>query len=246
MLTISCSQKASFLGDSNFPYSVQAYREGKTLQHYQNLFERYSTLGLSYVTDRPRAIVGLEQRLKTALKSAGGYGIFQSNFHRGLLWHRQRSQVALNRIKFEPQDRVPSWSWMAFDGEIRYMYVPFGETDKAEDIVSPFEGLSPGAQFTETSSGKSAELRALVRTFKLAEGTKSELILDERDRQLDEPLKCVIIRASKGAKDRTHYVLVVSFLGVEGGADIYERAGVASLDAAEIQPLRDREYVRIR
>ncbi|KAE9370986.1 hypothetical protein N431DRAFT_18330 [Stipitochalara longipes BDJ] len=214
----------------------------------ENLFERYSTLGLSYATDRPRAIVGLEKRLMTALQSAGGYGIFQPNFHRGLLWHRQRSQVALKRIKFEPQDRVPSWSWLAFDGQIRYMYVPFGETDKAEDIVSPFEGLIPGAQYAEASLGKPAELRAPVRTFKLAGDMKSELILDERDCQLVEPFKCVIVRASKESHGgrRTPYALVISFLGVEVGVDIYEGAGVASVDAAEIEPLQDREYVRIR
>jgi hypothetical protein len=222
-----------------------------TLRLYQNLYERYSTLGLSYPTDRQRAIAGLEKRLMKALKSSGGYGIFQSKdekknyFHRGLLW--QRSGARIERIKFKSEDQVPSWSWMAFNGGIRYMNVPLGDIEKAKDTVSPFERLETGMLHTDISSGSTAELQAPVRT--LATETPEWLILDEPERILAKPLKCVIIgRRIKQAVDgqRTHYAMVISFLSVEEGVEIYERAGVAYLGTAEILPEQDKKYVRIR
>ena len=251
---LAYSRKAAFLGDSDFPHSVHAFKEGMTLQLYQNLYERYSTLGLSYLTDRPRAIAGLEKRLMKALGSCGGYGIFQSKdenrdyFHRGLLW--QRSGTTLKRIDFKSADMVPSWSWMAFDGEIRYMNVPLGNIEKAEDLVSPFERTEPGTLYTDLSPTKRAELRAPVRT--LAVPKPSWLILDEPespDRPVARPLKCVIVgksRKSTGNGDRTNYALIVSLLRIEGKVEIYERAGVAYLATSEILPEQDKKYVRIR
>jgi hypothetical protein len=61
------------------------------LQLHQNLYERYSTLELTYDTDMPNATAGLEKRLLECLNSTWGYGILQSTdvnsdyFHRGLL-----------------------------------------------------------------------------------------------------------------------------------------------------------------
>lgn len=247
----SHSRKASFLGDSNFPHTVHAYKVGMTLQLYQNLYERYSSLALSYPEDRQRAISGLEKRLMDALKSTGGYGIFQSKdenknyFHRGLLW--QRSGAILERIKFRPEDQVPSWSWMAFDRGMRYMNVPLGDIEKANDTISPFEGIDPGRSYTDIYSGKIAELQAPIRT--LATEMPEWLILDDPERKLAKPLKCVILgRSISQAKDgqRTHYALIISFLRVEKETEIYERAGVAYLSTAEILPEQDKKYVRIQ
>ena len=248
LLTTHYSPKASFLGDSNFPHSVDAYKEGKTLQLYQDLYERYTTLGLSYPTDRPRAIAGLEKRLMDALRSAGGYGIFQSNFHRNLLWHRQRSKTTLKRIEFEPyQDKIPSWSWMAFEGEIRYMNVPFGDIERAVDIVSPFENLTIGMSYSDTSPASAAQLQ--VPVYNLAVEDPSELILDEPDRKLTRPFECVIIGNSKKIRDeqQTYYALIVCKLGKEEGAlSIYERVGVAYLKTKEIQLGQSGKRVQIR
>jgi hypothetical protein len=225
-----------------------------TLQLYQILYERYSTLGLSYVTDRPRAIAGLEKRLMKALNSSGGYGIFQSKdktnnyFHRGLLW--QHDGGKLKRIEFKPEEQVPSWSWMAFEGGIRYMNVPFGDIDPANDIFSPFGGIGPGKSYTDLTSGKLAELQAPIRT--LAVPTPARLILDvpeARDRRLVRPLRCVVVGKSQrvtGDGQRTHYALIVSYLRKEEGVEIYERAGVAFLNTAEILPEQDKKYVRIQ
>lgn len=83
-----------------------------TLQLYQHLYERYTALGISYPIDRPKASVGIKRRLMTAIKSKGGYRVFQAHFHRGLLW--QSSTTALKPIK-----RVQTWG----SGSFLVMYV---------------------------------------------------------------------------------------------------------------------------
>ena len=78
---------------------------------YRDLYESYSKLELSYSTDRPVAIRGLEKRLLRALDTKGGYGVFDIYLRRGLLW--QRDQASLERIDFsgkKEQELVPSWS----------------------------------------------------------------------------------------------------------------------------------------
>ncbi|KAK1965416.1 HET-domain-containing protein [Colletotrichum sublineola] len=230
------NRKASFLGDSNFPYSVKFHKQGRQLQHYQGLYERYSTLGLSYDTDRPMAISGLEKRLMSALESAGGFGVFQTNFHRDLLWQRRNSESTLKRIDFGTANhaKIPSWSWMAYSGEIRYMNVPFDDILRADDIQSPFQALSPGVSYTDADPWGRAELRAPVHT--IAVQKPDWLILDEPERQLVRPLRCVIVGKSKHHKTEqpTCYVLVVSPAGKEGNKHLFERVGVAYLRAEEI------------
>ncbi|GKT64292.1 TOL-like protein [Colletotrichum tofieldiae] len=208
----------------------------KQLQHYQGLYERYSALGLSYDTDRPIAIAGLEKRLMNAIESAGGFGIFQSNLHRDLLWQRRNSESTLKRIDFGAlhQFRIPSWSWMAYSGEIRYMNVPFDDIRRAGNIQSPFATLSRGSSYADSGLGRPAELRAPIHTIVVEE--PNWLILDEPERSPARPLKCVIIGESKHHKSEqpTNYVLVVSFSGKNEGEDIYERVGVAYLKPEEI------------
>ncbi|KAK1991581.1 hypothetical protein LX36DRAFT_715955 [Colletotrichum falcatum] len=230
------NRKASFLGDSNFPYSVKSHKQGMQLQHYQGLYERYSTLGLSYDTDRPMAISGLEKRLMSALESAGGFGVFQTNFHRDLLWQRRNSESTLTRIDFGTarHARIPSWSWMAYSGEIRYMNVPFDDLLRADDIQSPFGTLSQGVSYADSDPRGRAELRAPVRA--IAVQKPAGLILDEPERELSGPLGCVIVGRSKHHKTEqpTCYVLVVSRAGKGGDKVFFERVGVAYLKAEEI------------
>jgi hypothetical protein len=52
------------------------------------------------------------------------YGIFENYLHRGLLWRRASVQPLLP-ITFLPDQRVPSWSWMAYSGRIKYLEAPY-------------------------------------------------------------------------------------------------------------------------
>ncbi|KAK7212908.1 hypothetical protein V2G26_020086 [Clonostachys chloroleuca] len=236
------NRKVSFLGDSNFPYSAEAYKEGRKLQHYQDLYEKFSTLGLTYPSDRPRAISGLETRLMKAMDSAGGYGVFESHFHRGLLWHRELSTPRLERIELKSDDKVPSWSWTAFSGEIRYMNVPLGKFDKNDRIMSPFQVDKPTTSNVSGSEARSREIKVPLRT--LTENHQGWLILDDPERELEKPLHCVVVGKNHQQHHgkQAHYVLLVQ---ENREIEAYERVGVAYLSAEGLEPGIDSRVVRI-
>jgi hypothetical protein len=59
------------------------------------------------------------------------YGIFHRFFDQGLLW--KRSGIELKQIS-NSEEKVPSWSWMAYDGEICYHYVPMDGLSRKGDF----------------------------------------------------------------------------------------------------------------
>ncbi|OBS29682.1 hypothetical protein FPOA_03622 [Fusarium poae] len=123
------TNQASFLGDPNFPKLAMRSTRGAKIRFYESLYRQYSNLDFTKIHDRPIAIAGLEQRLISAFKTEGGYGIFNGAFFgRSLLWTRdiQRSH-GLKLINFPPGQkfRVPTWSWTAYEGPITYLDIPF-------------------------------------------------------------------------------------------------------------------------
>jgi len=229
---LSFSSKASFLGDANFPYSIPKYVKGQKIALYQDLYQRYSKLALSYNTDRPVAIKGLEKRLLGALGSQGGFGVLDTYLRRSLLWQRD---TVLERIDFPhntEQEPIPSWSWMAYAGGIRYMHVPGGaEWAKWEqDIVSPWKKAR--------NKNDPLELEVLVRDLEDNKRQRRALIFsDEPGRAFDSsPFKCVVVGSSNPltqSRGREYYVLIVTPLG-QRGSNIYERAGVGRLYEQQI------------
>ncbi|KAK1676344.1 hypothetical protein BDP55DRAFT_550998 [Colletotrichum godetiae] len=244
--TKTTNRKAAFLGDSNFPHSVESFKQGRQLQHYHDLYERYSSLSLTYSTDKPRAIAGLEKRLMTALKSTGGYGIFQSNLHRDLLWQRRNTGTSLRRIIFQPGERVPSWSWMAFEGEISYMNVPFGDISRATDISSPFGSRTNRDSEEAGVLSKRTYFQAPVHT--LIGDNLARLILDDPERILPRPLMCVIIGTSRQniSNPPRYFALMVSPVKASEAEKRYERVGVAYLLEGEVLIGEKAEVVRVQ
>lgn len=222
---ISYSKKASFLGDANFPNSIKSYVKGKKIQLFQSLYEKYTTLDLSFSEDRPIAIRGLEKRLLRALQTDGGHGVFNRYLHRCLLW--RRSSKDLRRIKTFRGENIPSWSWMAYVGEIKYMSVPFGGVSWTEDILSPWsanEATDVGRSDNEPEDHQSTEIKAPSWEV---EGNYDSggLILDNPSRCQTQTLRYVLVGTEKSTSlDRKVYVLVVSkMIGV---GEFYERVGV--------------------
>jgi hypothetical protein len=243
---LPCSSKASFLGDANFPHSFPDYVKGKRIELYQDLYQRYSRLALSYSTDRPIAIRGLEKRLISVLGTKGGYGVFDIYLGRGLLW--QRDQGSLERIDFsnkekEAQELVPSWSWMAYTGSIRYLNIPGGgvEWDQwGQDIISPWKHATDGVKV-------SPQLQAIVRDIDVVE-PGAQIFLDEPNRTFGRPFKCVIVGSSKTSTQgryREYYALIVIPVD-QGEGNFYERAGVAFLHHHQIVWDNLRTYACIR
>lgn len=115
------------------------------IRWYQELYAEYSRRGLSHDEDRPRAILGLESRLRTGFGTDGGHGILYHRqkvglLQRSLLWRRGVDVTSLTPIKFPPdREAAPSWSWMAYKGGIDYLKVEGGTLDwKTTELRSPW------------------------------------------------------------------------------------------------------------
>ncbi len=234
-LEIQHSRKASFLGDPNFPRSVDQFAKGLRIEIFQDLYERYSRLALSYPSDRPIAIRGLESRLINTFGTRGGVGIFDIYLHRSLLW--QRAGDTLKSITSFRDAPVPSWSWMAYDGPVRYLTVPFGEVTWSENIISPFSkdssrnavvsGAFRGDKVIATSP---LELEAPV--WNLLDAESGQRIMDDPGRAFDQPIQCVVLGKSKMPpvdESQVHWVLLVHPRKVADNVALYERAGVGVL-----------------
>ncbi|KAJ4295516.1 hypothetical protein N0V90_007529 [Kalmusia sp. IMI 367209] len=111
--------------DPDFPYRLLQAGQQRTVKAIQSLSAEYSTRGLTYNTDRFAAISGLENRIARAKRCEARFGIFQTCLHRSLLWQKS-GESSMDRIEYKTQI-VPSWSWMAYDGQIQFMDVPFHE-----------------------------------------------------------------------------------------------------------------------
>ena len=105
---------------------------------FVRLFEQYSRRDLTYPTDRPVAVLGLEKRFGQVFKTNWRYGILEKYIHRCLLWHRAL-HTRMKRIPTKPpHSKVPSWSWMAYTGEIAYMNIALEKVEWSETIQYPY------------------------------------------------------------------------------------------------------------
>ncbi|KAF4950003.1 hypothetical protein FSARC_13322 [Fusarium sarcochroum] len=263
-LTRLTNNQAAFLGDANFPKLAMRSARGAKIRFYQSLYEQYSNLQFTRIYDRPIAIAGLEQRLVSAFKTDGGYGVFKGSFFgRSLLWKRDTTRSsALTMIAFPKNQkfRVPTWSWMAYEGPIAYLEIPFGcvewDYETAEGrIQSPW--VTRDAQTTSASwhtgdsNGKidlTAEARDLF-DLSLAE-TRGKIVYDDgTSLDTDQSVRCVVVGSEKmttetcDVGDLEHYVLLVK--PVQGpGDNCYRRIGIGTLLGRWIE--WDRPGLRIK
>ncbi|KAL8282512.1 hypothetical protein RB601_008411 [Gaeumannomyces tritici] len=252
-LTKLKNQRASILGDANFPHSTDSFVKGMKIELYQGLYERFSNLQITFPSDRPVAIKGLETRLLRTFGTTGGFGIFDIYLHRFLLW--QRSGGPLKRITVSHGPKVPSWSWMAYTGGIRYLEVPYGGALWESDVVSPFSDGdvdAGGPDEGDTAEAKVPGIKAVawdlasdmaVLTTR-GEREAGRVILDEPGSERtgahnpDAELKCVVVGRSKQwleNEEQVHYVIVITAVTTpEGSAKVWERIGVGVLTRADI------------
>jgi hypothetical protein len=213
------------------------------IELFQSLYERYSNLSLSFDKDRPIAIRGLEKRLIQTLKTTGGYGVFDCYLHRFLLW--QIAGDPFKRIESFHDEKIPSWSWMAYTGGIEYMSVPFGKVLWTEDIQSPFRVREEAKVMNDEIRRKPAEI--VARAWRLVDCPAEGLVLDDTSRDFEGSMRCVVLGTEKEVvtnRPMKHYVLVVSAVSNEE-ADLYERVGVGVLEEAQIARDVPADVIRI-
>lgn len=119
------SKKKHFKLDPNFPKLLFGSGYSSTLVFLASFLEDYSTHGLSEPTDKVRALSGLTNRIKQALSCKENFSIFELYLHRNLLWERTGS---IERINYE-SSAVPSWSWMAHVGGIKFIDELYGDLE---------------------------------------------------------------------------------------------------------------------
>ncbi|CAG9993935.1 unnamed protein product [Clonostachys byssicola] len=226
--------QSQFLGDADFPNSGLQYYKDERIRLIQHLYELYSGLGLSYPTDRPKAILGLERRLARVFKSQARHGIFSQFFFRMLLW-RGQERGKLTQI-FRPEEgRVPSWSWMSCAGAITYMDVPFNGVIWLDNLTNPFTFTE--MQLTDEWDGR---LFALANDFLTYSWSKQvDLVLDfEVPKEGFSNWKCVLLGIDKGDSSPGApdcYVLLIKVVP-DTVPLIWERIGVAKVNHALISP----------
>ncbi|KAI1408136.1 heterokaryon incompatibility protein-domain-containing protein [Hypoxylon sp. FL1857] len=242
------NRRSSFLSDPNFPSSATQYYKGMRIEFFQYIYSRYSTLEFSQETDRSVAMFGLERRLARVYGVRARYGILDKTYlHRSLLWQIENKNKPLRKIDFGDDTKVPSWSWMAVMGPIKYMDAPFDLMKWNYDIKSPF-----GDPFTDKDgvwTQPVLDFRVPARDV-LQEVDPGRLIYDRPEDNdaisVRDKLKCVIIGYEKMESDEDPsdwYTLLVSPTS-DGLEDDYERIGVARMTADDID-LEKHTMVRI-
>ncbi|RSL64595.1 hypothetical protein CEP53_003997 [Fusarium sp. AF-6] len=161
--------QAALFADSDFPRSILRQFKGGRITLFQHLYQTYSGLAFSQISDRPVAILGLEKRLLDAFQTRGGFGIFEVYLARSLLWSRQKD-VFLSRIPYTKSRPPPSWSWMAYRGPITYMEIPFDQVHWTNDCI-----FSSDSAISTDSRGP--PLKAMARNLTLALSMVGALLL---------------------------------------------------------------------
>ena len=213
--------------------------KGMRIAFFEEIYEKYSQLDFTHITDRSLGMAGIESRFAKLFGKAK-YGILddaneRSYLRRSLLWRRADKTPVMIRIDYPSNRQVPSWSWMAVVGSISFMDIPFGAVDWASDLGSPFEdcdGGAPGALCGDATDFYKQQ--------------HDHLFFDrDTDALFYGHLKCLVLGTQDISSSHmvTHYGLLVAV--AETGSDIYERVGVAAFERD--QTWMDQEHIqRIR
>ncbi|KAI1180469.1 kinase-like domain-containing protein [Nemania sp. FL0916] len=222
--------QSQFLGDPDFPRLGLDYFKDERISFIQYLYTLYCELKLSQERDRPVAISGLLNRLSRTFNMRVDYGIFWKYFERLMLWHA-RDPGSLSRIKYAGDQFVPSWSWMAYSGKIKYLKIPFGQVEWTGDLRNPVEAESQNKVCTST-------IIARARKLTIDPPQLHERIILDADIMPDfngGRWRCVTVGKGKFRKEGNampHYVILIRPSPASQSHGKYERIGVGSLSPA--------------
>ena len=229
--------------DPNFPDRLLRSGYQRTMEFIHFLFEDYSKRDLSEKTDRAVATSGLEARIADALRCQSRYGIFQRYLHRNLLW--QTSDNKMERIVYKNQN-VPLWSWMAYDGGIQFMDIPFGKVDWINNLR--FDKGHELALITDVGEFRDCTMELDGKDYAILDFSRTKRGWIQYDIEEDEDLfkeRCVVV-GKKSNKDgdildiKEYYILVVRPTSVGGEC---KRVGVGLIQSDYV--VRQRLNVRV-
>ncbi|KAJ9616437.1 hypothetical protein H2200_000155 [Cladophialophora chaetospira] len=243
--------KSAILGDSEFPKSAERLVKGGRIELFQFLYRRYSRLAFTNKTDRSIAISGLEERLFRTFNTRGAYGVFDAFLNRSLLW--QRNGAEMRRISYPRWRNAPSWSWMAYDGWITYVDIPFGGVDWFDSLESPFRQNPVSNTGNANDGGETSpiELAAIARDFSraLPRRPMEFVVFDRPDTEHHPEFKCVVIGQDMPldvSAVQKYYILVVTPASSGGATRTYERVGAGFVGKHELDLEGPKYEIRIR
>lgn len=197
------------------------------------------------------AIAGLQQKLIETIQVQGDYGIIEDRensgwLRRSLLWCRGYLVRNLSRIVFpdhRAELRVPSWSWMAFDGGIDYLRPDFGNYDW-DEVESPW------ARNSNSRADMALIANAWEYDLEAAGHGEDDITFDIPSAPKPAKRICVILGRAKGSlmhDTRRHWVLVIApttELDCNGNM-AYERVGAGYLPGRCLSRVPYMEKVHI-
>lgn len=237
--------------DPSFPKRLVKSGYQRTMEFIHFLSAEYSKRGLTEKTDRCVAISGLEDRVAHVKECQSRYGIFQPFLHRNLLWQRS-AEERMKRIGYETQ-AVPSWSWMAYDGGIQFMDIPFGDVDwmvnlrfKKKHKHEWFNENGKHALVTDIGGFQNCGLEQRNTNYVILDSNKAERGWIQYDVEASENFRverCVVVGRESRENElgqRKYYILVVRPTSVDSE---YTRVGVGWIQSDYVT--RQRLNVRI-
>lgn len=234
------NNQSELISDPDFPAYALSYHKDDRIRLIQYLYRVYSGLSLTKTTDRSKAILGLQERLAYAFGSSAKYGVLSAYFERMLLWEPE-NPGGMSRIAYTQTQRVPSWSWMACVGKIRYMGIPFKEVNWMGNFVDPFGPPSDRADWD-------GRLLAYANQLLIDEGELSKRSkIDQMDSKID-PIgwRCIVCGESKLSDDQGRFLQYVLLIHQTHSTEVlatYERVGVAVLLDTHIVPGTTKVWV---
>jgi hypothetical protein len=233
LISNKISEKVSFQSDPEFPRSIKTRSREAHFLLVQSLFADYSKLGITEKTDRPVAILSLAEALAEALGTKVHYGIFECFLHRSLLWQPARN-TPLTQIGYKTPP--PSWSWMAYPGQIQYLPIKFTgvEWDNSVRLVK----VKAKVKANDATTGPEDEgyvLEARVRGVMLdgKDNEVGQLYFDTQPGNVLPEVRCAIMgREETGVEDGNwkYYVLFVTECTTPWGRGKFRRVGMGSIE----------------
>ncbi|RWA04754.1 hypothetical protein EKO27_g10343 [Xylaria grammica] len=200
-----------------------------------------------------------------AFGTRGGYGVFDEDvktgqlglLRRSLLWYRavdREGDSRLSRIEFSTTERtdsaapaVPSWSWMAYIGEISFLQLDFGAIDWIK-IRSPW-GAEDGQATARFADGRrNLALKAPARIISVSPadaGGAGKLYFDDVARTKGKEMSCVVLGTDKQetiADEKVHYFILIEPAASSelGSSETYKRVGASGNTYRSISFLHSR------
>jgi hypothetical protein len=222
--------------DPNFPGRLLSAGTRSTLEFIRLLIQDYSDRKLTFQTDRSVAMSGLHTRIARTIGCDGRYGTLETYLHRNLLWHACDRKLK----KIEHESYVPSWSWMAYHGGIRFqdeneLYV--GQAHWITSLRLDKDRDCNHALIADVGVFKHCKMKldgVRYAVFDLSETKRGWICYDVEDGKNLLKEHCVVVGSIKDSE--YYYILVVRPTTVDGE---YERVGMGQVSKTCLVRIRD-------